>query len=224
MNNREIKKDVLAAPKPWLIAIEGWPFLLVGLVAALLGRGLHYPILTWVGIGWTLFVACFFRNPHRASPSEDGVIISPADGRVIAVDTVEEPHFLNRPMKRVSIFMSVANAHINRIPVSGRVDGQRHVSGKFLCASLEKASMNNERNAILISRGDWKMVCVQVAGLIARRIVSYAREGEDVTMGSRYGLIRFGSRVDLYFPVDTPLTIFVGDRVKAGTSILGRVS
>ncbi len=171
---------------------------------------------------FTLFVCWFFRDPERSIPEENGCLVSPADGKVIIVQPVERSEFIDVPCMKISIFMNVFNVHVNRIPFSGRVEKAVYLPGKFVNASFDKASEHNERNALLIrTDSDHLFGVVQIAGLIARRIVCAVKEGDAVKQGARYGMIRFGSRLDLYLPPDTRVTTSVGEKVQAGASILG---
>lgn len=202
------------------LAREGWAHVAIVLVLTLAVQ--YYAGLAWAAPLWllTLFVVQFFRDPVRYIPMTQGGVICPADGRVIAVGEVEDP-YLKRPAVRISIFMNVFNVHSNRIPVSGLVQERRYAPGQFVNAALDKASEHNERNALWIKvDGGFDVVVVQVAGLIARRILCYVEPGEHVERGERYGFIRFGSRVDLYLPVGTKLNVALGDKVKSGNDIV----
>jgi phosphatidylserine decarboxylase len=170
----------------------------------------------------TLFTAWFFRNPSRHVPDGPNLIVSPGDGRVLAVAEEDEPRFLKRRAIRVSIFLSPLNVHINRTPCEGKVTVVEHVPGKFLVASRAGATLENERTAVLIeTEAGRQVLCVQVAGYVARRIVCWLAEGETVARGERYGLIRFGSRMDLYLPVGTKMSVTAGDHVRGGESVIG---
>ncbi|MCF8053802.1 MAG: phosphatidylserine decarboxylase family protein [Deltaproteobacteria bacterium] len=179
------------------------------------------------GIGLVLllllaFVIWFFRNPERVAPPQENALISPADGEVIKIEEVEENDLLKTKCQVVCIFMNVFNVHVNRNICSGVVKQIKYYPGKFLVASLDKASSLNERNAVLIEREDGaRFVVVQIAGLIARRIACWVREGDAVKKGERYGLIRFGSRLDVYLPLETKIPLKVGDKVSAGVTIIG---
>jgi len=209
------------------IAVEGYPFVaLAGLVTlALALLYLPYrqitPLPAVVAFGLTLFIAYFFRNPHRFPPEGENNVLAPADGVIIYLGNAPETH-LGIEMLKVSIFMSVFNVHINRVPVSGRILDTFYVQGKFLDARDERATFENEQNGIILetAKGE-KVVFVQVAGLIARRIISYPRKGDSLQRGQRYGLIRFGSRVDVYLPKGIDLKVALGDRTVAGETILG---
>lgn len=203
------------------VAAEGWPFIIpLAVVTALLF------VFGWKNAGsvslvLTLFVLFFFRDPERVVPEGKGVVVSPADGRVIAVKDVFEPGYLKQDVKQVSIFLSVFNVHVNRVPLEGTVEQVKYNPGKFLVASVDKASTDNEQTAVVIASGKERIVVKQIAGLIARRIVCYARPGDAVRTGERYGLIRFGSRVDLFLPRTAEIRVKVGDRVKGARDIVG---
>jgi phosphatidylserine decarboxylase len=173
----------------------------------------------------TLFFVFFFRDPERRIPEEAGAVVSPADGKVIKVEVLSDREFTGQEMLKISIFMNVFNVHVNRIPVDATVTGISYLPGKFFSADLDKASKDNERNAVSLEAADGKkLVVVQIAGLIARRIVCRKRKGDKVVRGERFGIICFGSRLDVYLPPDTRPSVAVGDKVLAGTSILGHLS
>jgi phosphatidylserine decarboxylase len=204
------------------IAREGWPFLAGACAVA--------AAVTWFAGAWSapfwlaaIFVLQFFRDPARRPPGGDGLVIAPADGRVIAVGRVRDP-YVARDATKVSVFMNVFNVHSNRSPVDGRIDGVWYRPGRFVNAALDKASDDNERNALWIRTDDGQdIVCVQVAGLIARRILCYAGKGDRLARGQRYGFIRFGSRVDLYLPSSARVRVAIGDRVRAGESVVAEL-
>jgi phosphatidylserine decarboxylase len=209
-------------PHPCL-AREGWFF--ISLVVAL-------AILSHVYIGWSvawffdlfaLFVIQFFRDPPRAIPDTPGAVLSPADGQIVSLIHTNDP-YAKRPALCISVFMNVFNVHSNRISVDGHVESVTYFPGQFLNASLDKASERNERNAVIVHTSIGKRVVpvtlVQVAGLIARRILCYVKPGNTVSKGQRYGFIRFGSRVDVYLPVDAQPLVAPGDQVKATSTIL----
>ena len=211
-------------PSHWAfpIAKAGYPLLFgaafVTLVLALLALT---PLALAAMIG-TLCIAGFFRDPDRLIPNRPGAVVSPADGRVISVGRAEGNPFLEGEVTRISIFMSVFNVHVNRIPAEGRVYRIRYRPGKFVAADRAEASMRNEHNAVFLETPCGKRLCVvQVAGLIARRIICQVQCDEIVRRGQRFGMICFGSRLDVYLPQDVTPAVAVGDRVKAGTSILG---
>lgn len=170
----------------------------------------------------TLFISYFFRDPDRIVPSHEGAVVSPADGKVVKIETVENSSFFEGSGLKISIFMSVFNVHVNRIPHEGKVRKVSYYPGKFFSANLDKASQENEHNAVFIETEEGKRLCVvQIAGLIARRIICRLQEGDRVDRGQRYGMICFGSRLDVYLPADFKPNVTEGDRVKAGTSVLG---
>ncbi|MGV7220155.1 MAG: phosphatidylserine decarboxylase family protein [Nitrospinales bacterium] len=167
-----------------------------------------------------LFIVNFFRDPNRIVPQEKNAIISPADGKVVEIVKENDP-FTNQPSTRVSVFLNVFDVHINRIPISGRIENLTYNKGKFLNAASPKASLDNEQTALLIDNGKHKVVVKQIAGLIARRIVCWAKIGDEFKSGERFGLIRFGSRADIFVPEGTRLTVSLGDRVAGGADIIG---
>lgn len=207
------------------IAREGLPFLAVTGVPALFAWGLGWYALSLCLTALSAYVAWFFRNPYRKIPSGERLLVSPADGKVVAVEHEFEPTFLKDQATRVSIFLNIFNVHINRIPCAGVIRDRLYRPGEFLAANRPEASIKNEQNALCIERQDGKkIVCIQIAGLIARRIVCWVVPGEQVAKGERFGLIRFGSRVDLFVPRETTVTVKVGDSVKGGTSIIGELA
>lgn len=206
------------------VAAEGWPFILplAAVTALFFAFGWKQP--AWVLLVLTLFVLFFFRDPERAVPAGTGVVVSPADGRVIVVKDVREPDYLKQDVKQISIFLSVFNVHVNRSPVAGTVESVTYHPGRFLAAWDDKASLDNEQTAMVIAAGGNRVLVKQIAGLIARRIVCYAKPGDAVAAGERYGLIRFGSRVDLFLPKDAEIRVKVGDRVKGGRDVIGALT
>ena len=208
--------------KRWPIAKEGLPFLIpVALLTVILGI-MGWKIWMSLGILLSLFIAYFFRNPRREIPNLQNIILSPADGRVIHVGEYEEDRFLKEKVLKVSIFMSVFDVHLNRAPVSGKVLERNYLPGRFLVASVEKSSLLNEQNAVILETEDrLKILLVQIAGFVARRIVCYAKTGDLLRKGEIFGLIRFGSRVDLYLPTEVKPIVRVGQHVKGGESVIG---
>lgn len=170
---------------------------------------------------WTVFVLQFFRDPARIPPSDVDAVIAPADGRIVAVEKVTDP-YLEREALKISVFMNVFNVHSNRSPVDGEVKGKWYTPGRFINADLDKASIENERNALWIATERGDLTCVQIAGLIARRILCYVETGDKLARGQRYGFIRFGSRVDVYLPTSAKPEVAIGDKVKAAKTILAR--
>ncbi len=206
------------------IVREGFPFVAAtGAAAVLLLIG-GYLVPGSLLTGLALYTGWFFRNPSRTVPVVPRGVVSPADGKVLGIETVYEPRYFKEPAVRLSIFLNVFDVHVNRIPCQGTVEGVLYQPGRFLAANRPEATLRNEQNALMIrAAGGAKVLCVQVAGLIARRIVCWVAQGESVGCGVRFGLIRFGSRVDLFLPVGTRLTIAVGDRVKGGATLLGEL-
>lgn len=205
------------------IAKEAYPFLVVPLGAALVGWIAHVMWLVWAGAVVFAAIAVFFRNPRRVIPEGPGLVVSPADGKIVAIEEVVEAPFVKRPMRRVSIFLSIFDVHINRLPVAGTIKHLAYHAGKFFVASFAKASEQNERHVIhMEDEAGRAIIITQIAGLVARRIVCYLREGDHVGRGERFGLIRFGSRVDLCLPPDCKLLVTCGDRVRGGSSVIGR--
>ncbi len=206
------------------VAQEGYPFIglfaFITLIFALLGWGFFAVVL----LALTLFTVYFFRNPDRITPEGEDLVVAPADGEVIFVGEVEEDRYFDEPVKKISIFMSVFNVHVNRVPLSGKVVEMFYRRGEFFNASLDKASEQNEQAGILMEDAKGrKILFVQIAGLIARRIVTYPVVGDLLKVGQRYGLIRFGSRVDVYLPLSCELEVTLGDKTIAGESVLGRL-
>ncbi|MBI1887035.1 MAG: phosphatidylserine decarboxylase [Nitrosomonadales bacterium] len=205
-------------PHP-IIAREGWPFLAISIILAIAATVwcAVWSIPLWVV---ALFVLQFFRDPPREIPQDAGAVLSPADGRIVAVERVSDP-YVQREAIKVSVFMNVFNVHSNRSPVDGTVQQVWYFPGKFVNADLDKASTENERNAVwLKTAAGQDITSVQVAGLIARRILCYVKAGDHLARGQRYGFIRFGSRVDVYLPLDAVAKVSIGDRVAATTTIL----
>ncbi len=203
------------------IAVEGIPFVAAAGAIAILFYLFNWRIPALFFTAITLFIVWFFRNPERKIPSGQNLVISPADGKIIDVSDGVEGRILKSRMLKISIFMNVFNVHVNRIPCSGRIFDILYNPGKFISASREKASLKNEQNAVVLETpaGD-KILFIQIAGLIARRIVCWIKKGESVKMGQRFGLIRFGSRVDVYLPTDADVKVSMGQKVKGGESIL----
>ncbi len=209
-------------PHPY-VAREGWPFLGISLAAALgatVLAGWLWALPLWLIF---VFVLQFFRDPARPVPGDAKSVLSPADGRIVAIEPARDP-WLDRDSLKISVFMNVFNVHSNRSPVDGEVKGRWYHGGSFLNAALDKASVENERNALHIRTAQGQDVtCVQVAGLIARRILCYVEAGARLARGQRYGFIRFGSRVDLYLPTDVRVKVAIGDKVRATSTILAEL-
>ena len=206
-------------PHP-IIAREGWPFIAGAFSIALLVQfmaGWLWALPFWI---IALFVLQFFRDPPRIIPDLAEAVLAPADGRIVAVDKVQDP-YLPREALKVSVFMNVFNVHSNRSPVDGEIRNRWYFPGNFLNASLPKASLENERNALWIrTNGGHDVTCVQIAGLVAKRIVCHVSSGEHLARGQRFGFIRFGSRVDVYLPLGTKVNVAIGDKVYATQTIL----
>ena len=206
-------------PHP-IIAREGWPFIGLALGLAMMvegSGGISYSWPLWLAL---VFCLQFFRDPPRAVGGDSGAVLAPADGRIVAIEPVRDP-WLNREALKISVFMNVFNVHSNRSPVDGEVRQRWYHPGKFVNADLDKASTENERNALwMTSSGGQDVVCVQVAGLIARRILCYVDAGSKLARGDRYGFIRFGSRVDVYLPPQTRVKVTIGDKVCAAVTVL----
>jgi phosphatidylserine decarboxylase len=206
----------------WPIAREGLPFVMAAAAFTVLMIGMGWLPWAFLGLVMTLFIAYFFRNPKRDIPGFPNAILSPADGTIIAVGETMEDRFLKEKACKVSIFMSLFDVHINRVPVSGKVLERSYHPGRFLVASRDKASLANEQNAVMLETEDHlKILLIQIAGFVARRIVCYPKAGDLLKKGDIFGLIRFGSRVDLYLPTTVKLAVRVGQHVSGGTSIIG---
>lgn len=209
----------MSYPHP-ILAREGWPFMGASLLASIAVTWLAG--WCWAAPLWIFFVFCvqFFRDPARPVPGDGKSILSPADGRIVAIEPTRDP-WLNRDTLKISVFMNVFNVHSNRSPVDGEVKQRWYHAGAFVNAALDKASVENERNALHIrAAGGQDVTCVQVAGLVARRILCYVEAGAPLVRGQRYGFIRFGSRVDLYLPTDVRVKVAIGDKVSATSTIL----
>jgi len=206
-------------PHP-IIAREGWPFVAIALAATVVLAWLFGTVGGLVGLAALAFVVQFFRDPPREIPMQPGIVLSPADGRIVSVGKARDP-FLERDALKISVFMNVFNVHSNRSPVDGDVRNAWYRPGSFVNADLDKASEENERNALhLVTKDGRDVTCVQVAGLVARRILCYVKPGDALARGQRYGFIRFGSRVDVYLPADAAPRAAVGDIVYAAESVL----
>ena len=205
------------------IAREGWPFIFLGLIFFIAFMLMGFKILgTFFGIV-SLCVAMFFRDPERRIRSDDQMILSPADGRIIQIVPLENQGIGSSYSQQVSIFMSVFNCHINRTPLSGEIINCEYHPGKFLPAFQDKASDLNEKNTVHLKNDNMEIGIRQIAGLIARRIVCRVKPGDLVSQGSRFGLIRFGSRVDLLLPCDAEIIVSIGQKVKAGLSPIAQI-
>lgn len=208
-------------PHP-IIATEGWPFIAAGLVLSIIFSCCcgWWSLPFWL---FTLFSLQFFRDPARDIPVDADAVLCPADGRIVVVEKATDPYRQTEALK-ISVFMNVFNVHSQRAPVDGTISRVEYNAGKFLNAALDKASTENERNAVLLTtRSGRDITFVQVAGLVARRVLCYVNAGESMVRGERYGFIRFGSRVDVYLPVDAVANVAIGDKVRASETILARL-
>lgn len=206
------------------MAKEGLPFILFAGFAALICAVLQYRSAAFAGLAVTAFVTYFFRDPERALPEGGKAAVSPADGKVIRVEEMLDERFLHQKVLRISIFMNVFNVHVNRIPLAGTVRRVVFQPGRFYAADQDKAALHNEHCAMIVeTAAGQQYAAVQLAGLIARRIVCRAEPGDQVRTGQRYGLIRFGSRVDLYLPEGTAAAVRVGEKVRSGETVLARM-
>ena len=203
------------------VASEGWPFIIPLAVVTALLFAVGWRNTAFVALALTIFVLFFFRDPERPVAEGAGVVVSPGDGKVIVIKDVFEPTYLKRDVKQISIFLSVFNVHVNRAPIGGTVEVVKYNPGKFHVASVDKASLDNEQTAMVIADGNRQVLVKQIAGLIARRIVCYAKPGDTIKKGERYGLIRFGSRVDIFLPKDAEIRVKLGDRVKGSRDVIG---
>lgn len=202
------------------IVADGYRFIIP--LAILTAAFALWPLPWLAGVSGLLllFVLNFFRDPERAIPNEEGVVVSPGDGKVVEI-IEEKDALLDEPYRRISIFLNVFNVHVQRTPVGGRIEKVKYNEGKFLNAASHKASLDNEQNSMIIHTGKEKVLVKQIAGLIARRIVCWAKEGDNYSLGQRFGLIRFGSRVDLFLPLSAEVKVSLGDHVAGGSSIIG---
>ena len=204
------------------LALEGVPFIALAAFATLVAALLGYAAPAAAGLGLCFFCCYFFRDPVRIAPDDEAALVSPADGKVIIVSEVDDQRYLGGRARKISIFMNVFNVHVNRAPCAGRVEAVIHTPGRFFAADSPKAALENETCAVVTrSASGEKIAFVQMAGLIARRIVCWAEKGDTLARGQRFGLIRFGSRVDLYLPLTAKITVSIGDRVTAGETVIG---
>lgn len=212
------------------LAREGYPFIGAGALLAIAGwtavgfgfSGAPASAAAWTLTALTLFTLWFFRDPDQPTPADPGLVIAPGQGRVIDVREVEEPSFLGGVCRRITIFLSVFDVHVQRSPVAGTVEHHEYRPGKYMVAWKEKASQDNEQASLGITTPHGRVLVRQIAGLVARRIVTYPREGAQVGRGDRIGLIRFGSRVDLFMPMEWTVTCSVGDKAVAGLTVLAK--
>jgi len=207
------------------VALEGYPFIAFAALTTLVAAVLGYDIAALAGLVLTGFILFFFRDPERVSPEEPDVLVAPADGKVILIEKIFDDKFVQEHVYKISIFMNVFNVHVNRSPAPGRVERVQYFPGCFYAANSERGALENEYCAIIMTTPSrMKMAFVQVAGLLARRIVCWVGKGDQLERGQRFGLIRFGSRLDLYLPLQVQLEIAVGQKVKAGETVLGYLS
>ncbi len=207
------------------MALEGYPFIISAAFATVVAAILQYDTLTLAALLLTIFILYFFRDPQRISPEEEDVLVAPADGKIILIEKVFDDRFVNNHVIKVSIFMNLFNVHVNRIPFPGKVSKILYSPGRFFSANTERGGLENEYCAVILTtKDDQRMAVVQVAGLIARRIVCWATRDDDFLRGERFGLIRFGSRVDLYLPLSVQMEVKKGQTVKAGETVLGYLS
>ena len=199
----------LIAAGAYAVALNrrSWPFWLLAFLLTLIA----------------LWVAYFFRDPERSGERGERLVVAPADGKVVLITEVDEPAFVHGRAKRISIFMNVFSVHVNRYPVTGTVKYVRHTQGKFLNAAVEQSSLENEQVSVGIEAGPHRILVRQIAGLIARRIITYSREGDRVEQGARFGLIRFGSRVDVFVPTDATVRVKAGELTSAGTTVIAEL-
>jgi phosphatidylserine decarboxylase len=211
-------------------AREGYPFMGVAVLVTVVAFGVAVGrrsyglwLLAFLLAVVTLWIAYFFRDPPRAGPRGDGLVVSPADGRIVLISELDEPAFLHGKSVRISVFMNVFDVHVNRYPVSGTVRYMHYNPGAFLNAALDKASLDNEQRSVGLDTGRYRVLVRQIAGLVARRIVTDSREGDVVAQGDRMGIIRFGSRVDVFLPPASIVRVGLGDRAVAGVTVLAEL-
>ena len=203
------------------IAPDGYPLIIIFALITILVYVFGKPWIAVLSLAFTLFMVLFFRDPDRIIPVDKGVFVSPADGKVIMIKDVYEKDYLKAESKEISIFMSIFNVHVNRAPCEGNVSLIKHSPGKFLVAHKDAASIENENTVMVLEGKDGKILVRQVAGLIARRIVCKVKVGDVLRRGERYGMIKFGSRLDVYLPKETEIKVRLGDKVKAGETVIG---
>ncbi|OGQ96877.1 MAG: phosphatidylserine decarboxylase [Deltaproteobacteria bacterium RIFOXYD12_FULL_57_12] len=204
------------------VAREGYPFIGFAALCTLVLAVLQFDLLAFGGLFVTGFVLYFFRDPERVTPDEEDAVVAPADGKVILIDKVFDDKYLQEHVYKVSIFMNVFNVHINRVPFSGQVSEVRYSPGNFFAANTEQGALENEHcGVVLVTAAKRSLAVVQMAGLVARRIVCWAQKGDVLERGQRFGLIRFGSRVDIYVPLQVQIEVSLGQKVRAGETVLG---
>ena len=221
MNNKK-KQPASYDPHPY-IAKEGWGIIVIALVIAAVLQ-INSSVFAWPAWLFIIFALQFFRDPTRIPVGDNWSVLAPADGKVIAIEKTEDP-IQKKITTKVSIFMNVFNVHSNRSPMDGVVLSKNYFQGGFLNAALDKASSDNERNALVIKHrlSDVTITCIQIAGLVARRILCHVDEGDEVLRGGRYGFIRFGSRVDVYLPENVEIQVMIGDKVKAALDVIAQL-
>jgi len=206
------------------VAVPGIKFIILAILVTGMFFYFGWMVPAWVAAVLGVYVCWFFRDPDRVVPEGDHNMVSPADGRVVAVERLTKTEYLDEACQKVSIFMNIFNVHVNRMPFDGVVEKVEYTPGKFINASFDKASIHNERNALIIQTpGKKRFAVVQVAGLVARRIVNCAAAGDRFSRGERYGMIQFGSRLDLYLPLDFQVQVKKGDKATAGITIIGQM-
>jgi len=207
------------------VAREGYPFIVFIAFATLTAAVLGYEFIAVVLLFLTGFVFYFFRDPERILPDAEDAVVSPADGKVILVEKIFDDRFVNDHVYKVSIFMSVFDVHVNRLPITGKVEKIQYAPGSFYAANTDQGGLANEHCAVILSTPkNFRYAVVQVAGLVARRIVCWAEKGDAITRGTRFGLIRFGSRVDIYLPQQMQVEVRSGQRVRAGETVIGYIA
>ncbi len=203
------------------IAKEGYPFIFLSAFVTLVFALMGHNLIAYIGLVITVFILSFFRDPERFIPEKPHAVVSPADGKVLLVEKVHDENYLQKEAYKISIFMNVFNVHVNRIPLTGKVKKIDYRPGKFYAADSTQGLLHNESCATILEANGAEIACVQVAGLIARRIVNWLEVGDEINKGERFGLIRFGSRVDVYLPADITTSVEPGQKIKAGETILG---
>lgn len=204
------------------VAKEGYPFIFMAVFTALIAALLDWVVLSLLFWVVSVFILYFFRDPERVVPNTPRAVVSPADGKIILIERATDKRYLPGKALKISIFMSIFDVHVNRVPYAGEISEIRYQAGQFLAANQDRASLENENNAVILDVGEERpIVTVQVAGILARRIVCWAEKGDKVEKGQRFGMIRFGSRLDVYLPLSTQVEVSVGQRTLAGQTILG---
>lgn len=204
------------------VAKEGYPFVALAALTAVITAILGYAVMALSALALTFFIVYFFRDPERITPMAEDAIVAPADGKIILIEKIFDDKYVKEHVYKISIFMNIFNVHVNRVPYPGIVTGVHYSPGLFYSANTERAALENESCAVIMStKTDDRLAMVQIAGLIARRIVCWTTKGDKLARGQRFGLIRFGSRVDLYLPLRAHLEVSIGQKVKAGETLLG---